>query len=112
MRKFAIAVLVSTAAFACTPAEAAWHSYVSHQLGISFEMPGDVKSSVGTFRGALAGPRQTIQFRSVDDNIEYKLTVLNFPQAQAEGADLAGERAYMFQDGKKTLMDTFGRVEP
>ena len=33
-------------------------------------------------------------------------------QAQADGASIIGEREYMFQDGKKVLMDTFGRVEP
>jgi hypothetical protein len=113
MRAFAIATLVSASLAVMTaPAEAAWHSYVSHELGFSFEAPGEVKSAMGTFRGDLAGPRQTIVFRSVDDNIEYKVTVMRFNQAQADGADLVGERAYMFQNNKKVLMDTFGRVEP
>ena len=111
MRAFAIATLVSASLAVMTaPAEAAWHSYVSHELGFSFEAPGEVKSAMGTFRGDLAGPRQTIVFRSVDDNIEYKVTVMRFNQAQADGADLVGERAYMFQNNKKVLMDTFGRV--
>ena len=35
-----------------------------------------------------------------------------FAQAQADGAAILGEREYMFQDQKKVLMDTFGRVEP
>jgi hypothetical protein len=35
---------------------------------------------------------------------------MSFIQAQAEGATLLGEREYMFQDGKKVLSDTFGRV--
>jgi hypothetical protein len=113
MSRIGFATLVGAALFAVTgPAQAAWHSYVSHELGFSFEAPGDVKSSLGTFRGELAGPRQTVVFRAVDDNIEYKVTVLRYPQAQAEGADLVGERAYMFQNNKKVLMDTFGRVEP
>src|SRR5712675_3735112 len=95
------------------PANAAWHSYISHQLGFSFEAPGEVKTTVGTYRGSAAGPKQTIVYRSVDDNIEYKVTVIpSFRQAQAEGATILGEREYMFQNGKKVLMDTFGRVEP
>jgi hypothetical protein len=95
------------------PANAAWHSYISHQLGFSFEAPGDVKTTVGTYRGSAAGPKQTIVYRSVDDNIEYKVTVIpSFRQAQAEGANILGEREYMFQNDKKVLMDTFGRVEP
>ncbi len=97
---------------AAAPAEAAWHSYVSHELGFSFEAPGEVKSLIGDSRGEIAGPRQTVVFRSVDDNIEYKVTVLPLPQAQMDGADILGERAYNFQNNKKVLMDTFGRVEP
>jgi hypothetical protein len=113
MRRIGIAVLVSASlALMTAPAQAAWKSYVSHQLGFSFEMPGVVKSQMGTYRGSVAGPRETIVFRSVDDNIEYKVTVMSFLQAQAEGAAILGEREYMFQDGKKVLMDTFGRVEP
>jgi len=113
MRRFAIAALLSAPlAVIAVPAQAAWHSYISHQLGFSFEAPGEVKSQPGTYRGSIAGPRQTMVFRSVDDNIEYKVTVMSFLQAQAEGANILGEREYMFQDGKKVLMDTFGRVEP
>jgi len=112
MRRWISAALagavLSTAAM---PAQAAWKSYVNKELGFSFMAPGEVKSSVGNFRGAIAGPRQTIVYRSVEDNIEYKVTVMSFLQAQAEGATILGEREYMFQDGKKVLSDTFGRVE-
>lgn|SRR5258706_2009924 len=113
MRSLTLAALASAVlAISTAPADAAWKSYISKELGISFEAPGTVKTEVGTYRGAVAGPRQTVVFRSVDDNIEYKVTVLFFAQAQADGASILGEREYMFQDGKKVLMDTFGRVEP
>jgi hypothetical protein len=92
------------------PAQAAWKSYINRQLGFSFMAPGEVKTDVGNFRGAIAGPRQTIVYRSVEDNIEYKVTVMSFLQAQAEGATLLGERQYMFQDRKTVLTDTFSRV--
>jgi len=113
MRRIAIATLVGASLAVMTaPAQAAWRSYVSHALGFSYEAPGEVKAQTGTYRGAYAGPHETMVFRSVEDNIEYKVTVMSFLQAQAEGATLLGEREYMFQDGKKVLMDTFGRVEP
>jgi hypothetical protein len=113
MRSLRMALLVGAGlAFAAAPAEAAWKSYISKDLGFSFMAPGDLKVESGTFRGALAGPRQTVVYRFNEDNIEYKVTVMSFIQAQAEGASILGERTYMFQDGKKTLMDTFGRVEP
>jgi hypothetical protein len=115
MRRWTLAALAGAAlTMAAMPAQAAWKSYVNRELGFSFMAPGEVKTSLGTFRGAESGPRQTIIYRSVDDNIEYKVTVMNFVQAQAEGATLLGEREFMFQNGngKKLLMDTFGRVEP
>jgi hypothetical protein len=105
------AVLAVAAMVAAVPAQAAWKSYVNRELGFSFMAPGEVKTGVGTFRGEVAGPRQTIVYRSVEDNIEYKVTVMSFIQAQAEGAAILGEREYMFQDRKKMLMDTFARVE-
>jgi hypothetical protein len=111
MRRWMLAALAGTTlVVAAMPAQAAWKSYINRELGFSFMAPGEVKSDVGTFRGAIAGPRQTIVYRSVEDNIEYKVTVMSFIQAQAEGATILGEREYMFQDGKKVLMDTFGRV--
>src|SRR5258708_7473556 len=112
MRRWMSAALTGAAlTMAAMPAQAAWKSYINRELGFSFMAPGEVKTDVGTFRGAIAGPRQTIVYRSVEDNIEYKVTVMSFFHAQAEGATLLGEREYMFQDGKKVLADTFGRVE-
>src|SRR5262244_2775597 len=115
MRTWMLGILAGAAlTLAVMPAQADWRSYVNRELGFSFMAPGEVEATVGTFRGAIAGPRQTIVYRSVENNIEYKVTVMSFIQAQAEGATLLGEREYMFQDGKgkKVLVDTFARVEP
>jgi hypothetical protein len=111
MRRWMSAALAGAALMmTAMPAQAAWKSYINRQLGFSFMAPGEVKTDVGNFRGAIAGPRQTIVYRSVEDNIEYKVTVMSFLQAQAEGATLLGERQYLFQDRKTVLMDTFSRV--
>ena len=100
----------AAAAMLAMPAQAAWKSYFNRELGFSFAAPGDVKTTVGTFRGEVAGPRETIVYRSTEDNVEYRVTVMSFIQAQAEGAAILGEREYMFQDKKKLLSDTFARV--
>jgi hypothetical protein len=111
MRRWMLAALAGLAlVVAAMPAQAEWKSYINRELGFSFMAPGEIKSDMGTFRGAIAGPRQTIVYRSLEDNIEYRVTVMSFIQAQAEGATILGEREYMFQDGKKVLTDTFGRV--
>jgi hypothetical protein len=113
MRTLTLAALVSAAiAISTAPADAAWKSYISKDLGFSIMAPGTVKAELGTYRGVIAGPRQTIVFKSTEDNIEYKVTVMSFAQAQAEGAIILGEREYMFQEKKNILMDTFSRVGP
>jgi hypothetical protein len=111
MRVWTLAALAGAAlTIAAMPAQAAWKSYFNRELGFSFMAPREVKTDVGTFRGVITGPRQTILYRSMEDNIEYKVTVMSFVQAQAEGATILGEREYMFQDGKKVLTDMFARV--
>jgi hypothetical protein len=92
------------------PAQAAWKSYVNRELNFSFTAPGDLKTTLGTFRGEVAGPRETIVYRSAENNVEYRVTVMSFIQAQAEGAAILGEREYMFQDKKKLWSDTLARV--
>ena len=115
MRKWMLAAVIGPAlamgAFAAQ-AQGAWGNYVVKELGIAFSAPGKVETSVGTFRGEIAGPRQTMIFKSSANNIEYRVTVMSFKQAQGESATILGERTYMFQDKKNVLVDTWARVEP
>jgi hypothetical protein len=112
MRLTALATLVGTALAAMTaPAMAAWRGYISHPLGFAFAAPGDLKVEKGTYRGAVSGPRDTLVYRFVDDDIEYKAVVIDMTDKANDAATLLGEAAYLFQEGKKVLMDTFGRVD-
>jgi hypothetical protein len=112
MRLTALAILAG-AALAATgvPAAAAWRGYISHPLGFAFAAPGDLKVEKGTYRGTVAGARDTLVYRFVDDNIEYKAVVIDMSDKANDAATLLGEAEYNFQDGKKVLMDTFGRVD-
>ena len=112
MRFTTLTSLISAAlAILTVPAEAAWHSYISRPLGFSFEAPGDLKTEKGNYDAAVAGKHDAIIYRSVDDNIEYKAIVVDFTPRAGEGAVLMGEATFLFQDKKKLLMDTFGRVD-
>ena len=110
MRLTALAILVGAALMA-TPAMAAWRGYISHPLGFSFSAPGELKVEKGIYRGALAGARDTFVYSFVDDDIEYKVVVIDMSDKANDAATLLGEAAYNFQAGKKVLMDTFGRVD-
>ena len=112
MRAWTLAALASAVlAVSTADADSVWKAYIAKDHGFSFMAPGEVTAALGTYRGALAGPRQTIVYKSVDNNIEYRVMVMSFRQAQAEGASILGEREYAFQNQKKVLRDTFSRVE-
>ncbi len=112
MRLTALATLAGAAlATMIAPANAAWRGYISHPLGFAFAAPGEIKVEKGTYRGAVAGPRDTVVYRFIDDNIEYKVVVIDVGDKANDAATLLGEAEYMFGEGKKVLMDTFGRVD-
>ena len=112
MRLTALATLVGAALAAMTaPAQAAWKSYISHPLGFAFAAPGELKVEKGTYRGGVAGAHDTLVYRFLDDNIEYKAVVIDVGDKANDAATLLGEAEYIFQENKKVLMDTFGRVD-
>jgi len=112
MRLTALATLAGAALAVMTaPATAAWRGYISHPLGFAFAAPGEFKIEKGTYRGDVAGSYDTLIYRFVDDDIEYKVTVIDTSDKANDAATLLGEAEYNFQDGKKVLMDAFGRLD-
>ena len=107
-----LAILAGAALAVMTaPAHAVWKSYISHPLGFSFEAPGDVKSSKGTYQAPVAGQQPTSVFQSEEDGIQYRVTVVDMKRVSNNAASLLNEATFIFQDKKKVLMDTFGRVD-
>ncbi len=112
MRLTALAILAGATLAAMTaPATAAWRGYISHPLGFAFAAPGELKVEKGTYRGAVAGAHDTLVYRFLDDNIEYKAVVVDLTDKANDAATLLGEAEYLFQEGNKLLMDAFGRVD-
>jgi len=86
MRFTVLASLVGAAlALTVAPADAAWKSYISRTMGFSFEAPGELKTEKGAYEAALAGKRDAVVYRAVDDNIEYKVTVVHFKDRVGDG---------------------------
>jgi hypothetical protein len=112
MRLTVLATLVGAALAAMiVPATAAWLGYISHPLGFAFAAPGELKVEKGTYQAAVAGPHDTVVYRFVDDDIEYKVEVIDMRDKANDAATLLGEAEYVFQEGKKVRMDAFGRVD-
>lgn len=93
------------------PAQAAWHGYISHPLGFAFAAPGELKVEKGTYRGAVAGTNDTLIYHFVDDNIEYKVVVIDVAAKANQSANLLGEAEYEFQGHGKVLVDTIDHFD-
>jgi len=112
MRLTALAILAGVALAAMTgPAAAQWRPYISHPLGFAFAAPGPMKVEKGTYEAPVAGKHDTLIYSFIDDNIEYKAVVIDVRDKANDAATILGEAQYQFQNGKKLMMDTFGRLD-
>jgi hypothetical protein len=111
MRFAALASLAGTLVVTAVSAQAVWRGYISHPLGFAFAAPGELKVEKGTYRGEVAGPRETTVYKIVNDGIEYRAIVIDVTDKANDAATLLGEAEFIFQDKKKVLMDTFANVD-
>jgi hypothetical protein len=112
MRSTGLVLLAGVALAVMTaPAQAAWQGYISHPLGFAFAAPGELKVDKGTYNGTVAGSHDTLIYRFVDDDIEYKVVVIDMTAQANQAANLLGEAEYQFQDQKKLLVDAIDRFD-
>ena len=111
MRFAALASLVGALVVMTVSAQAVWRGYISHPLGFAFAAPGELKIEKGTYRSAVAGPRETTVYKFVDNGTEYRAIVIDMTDKANDAATLLGEAEFTFQDNKKVLMDTFANVD-
>src|SRR5262245_52047294 len=111
--RFRVMVILTAIALAAMtgPAAAQWRGYISHPLGFAFAAPGQMKVEKGTYSAPVAGMHDTLTYTFVDDNIQYKVIVIDTRDRANDAATLLGEAQFQFQNGKKLMMDTFGRVD-
>jgi hypothetical protein len=98
-------------AFGILPAEAAWHSYVSTEAGFSYTAPGEVKAEKSSYKSNAEGQRTATIFRSVEDDVEYRVTVVNFFGRKTDEPAIIKEASTQFLANKKVLADSEARVE-
>jgi hypothetical protein len=97
---------------AAAPAKAAWHGYFTKEgVGFSFTAPGEMKAEKATYNSAMAGQRHAVVFKSVEDNVEYKITVVDFTGRASDESALIKEATAEYQDKTKVLADADARVE-
>ena len=112
MRFISGVFLAATAyAISASPAHAAWEYYISHPLGFSVAMPGEISASRGTYEAPVAGRHDTIVFSSSENGIDYRISVVDMREVQNKAASLLGEANYNFQNGRNIVMDIYARAD-
>src|SRR4029079_8379051 len=108
-RMFLGTLTIAMLAAATLPAEAAWKQYFSREAGFSFNAPKGVKTSKTAYRSAAAGPRNATVFETNEDNVVYRVTVVDFNGRTSE--DAIKEASGMFTAGGKVLSNEEARVD-
>src|SRR5215469_13520618 len=92
--------------FAGAPAQAAWHAYyIKVSGGFSFTAPGDMKADKITYTSAMAGPHKAVVFTSNEDDVDYKITIVDFTGRGSDESALIKEATATSQDKTKIIMD-------
>ena len=112
MRFSILAGLGMALTLAVTPADAAWHSYFNRAgVAFSFNAPGDLKGEKSTYHSEIAGERSSVVFTSVEENVEFKVTVVDFGGRAKDQEALIKEAYEGYRDRAKILLDEDARVE-
>jgi hypothetical protein len=90
MRKLAIAAAVMLCS---APAHAEWKQYTYTDLGFKKDFPAEPTRTEGTYKAPLAKEMPASILSLTQDDITYKVTVVNFAKRANEGANLALEVA-------------------
>src|SRR5258706_1536185 len=93
------------------PAEAAWNSYLNREVGFSFLAAGDMKTEKGHYQSAMAGLRDAVVCRTVEDSVEFKVTVVDFAARTGDEAALIKEATATLLNNNKVLSDEDARIE-
>lgn len=99
-------------ALAATPAEAEWQGYFNKDgVGFSFTAPGEMKAERTMYNSAMDGQREAIVFKSMENDIEFMVTIVDFKRRVSDGAALIKEASTAYQDNTNVLADADARVE-
>ena len=114
MRRRICAILVGAAlALSIMPAAAAWNTYFSKAgLEFSFNAPAALKAEKASYNSRMAGTHDSIVFKAVEDNVEFKITVVDFTGRASDESALIKEASDGFLAARtNVLLDTEARVE-
>jgi len=108
--KILVSTTIAVLAVAIAPAEAAWKQYFNKDAGFSFNAPEGVKAAKTTYRSATAGQRPSTTFEVTEDDVIYRVTVIDFA-GRGGGEAVIKEASGVLTASGKVLSDADARVE-
>jgi hypothetical protein len=104
MRTLGLIAMAGVALAAMSPAYAEWKQYQDKSLGIfnSFPVPPTRTEEIykGPARNSLAKSAKSVVLTAVDEDVTYKVQVIDFTKRAGEGSNLAGEAINMLVGGR------------
>jgi len=109
--KILVSATIAVLAAATLPAEAAWKQYFNKDAVFSWNAPEGVKTTKTTYRSATAGQRPATAFEVTEDDVIYRVTVVDFSGRGNDGAAIIKEASAALTSSGKSLSDADARVE-
>jgi hypothetical protein len=112
MRFVALAAGLFVAAAVSAPADAAWKDHAFPELGLGKEFPGDPKREEAEYKTPVAGTAKATVLSMTDNNIVYRVTVVDLKHKVDVGASIMGECVFLAEDEGTPIANMATRVEP
>jgi len=93
-------------------AQAAWQVYIFRDQGFSIESPVPLVKGTGAYRGAVAGRHATIAYTGELENIQYKVSIVDFSNRAPEAVNLYLEMEFLTSLAGKVLANESVGIEP
>lgn len=113
MRLNRFALLCAGFVCASLSADAAdWQTYTFRDQGFSVESPAPLVKGTGRYRGAIAGPLQTVTYSGEAENIAYKVSIIDISQRLPEAVNLFEEMEFLTTLAGKVVANESEGIEP
>ena len=107
-----VAAFAAMLALSTGSAKADWQGYFCKDgAGFSFAVPGELKREKAAYTSTMAGQRDLTVFTSVEDNVEFKIIVVDFSGRARDENALITEASASYRDRANVLLDIEARVE-
>ena len=109
--KILVSATIAVLAAATAPADAAWKQYFNKEAVFSWNAPEGVKATKTTYRSTTAGQRPATAFEVKEDDVIYRVTVVDFAGRGNDGTAIIKDASSALTANGKVLSDAEARVE-